>query len=188
MRSNKMILLMLVLCLALLLSACDKRQPRPLLTKQDIEEELSQTETEEEPDLTPVITGTNYNLVALSYYSVDVDTCEVIRSTTMIREGADITGSMIVDIIVDSLNDESISLGIDYIEEDDAGYCIISFDGQMEELSAAYPELEDAVLDAVAQSILDNVDSCSGVIYRILGREYVTEGNSFGIDYVYMEN
>lgn len=184
---KKIIYVACILVIMLLLCSCHKRQPRPFLTKEDIAKELaSKDAVDDEPDEANVITGEDFNLIGINYYTVNVATNAVICSTSMISDVTEVTPMLIADMIIDSLNDESLTLGV--ISAELSGEtCIVDFDDSIRAY-ADNPDFEDAILDAIAQSILDNVEDCNSIVYRIMGKEYITENNSFSLNYVYMDN
>ncbi len=135
----------------------------------------------------PVITGDNFNLIALQYYSVNGATATVKTATVMLLENTEITPSLILSTVIDSLEDESIVVSANDATMSD-GKCIVDFTESIAAVANQNANLEDAILDAVAQSILDNVQGCKSVSYRINGGAYDTVNNSFGLDDIYMDD
>ena len=48
-------------------------------------------------------------------------------------------------------------------------------------------EVETSILDAIAQSLLDNLTDYNKVIFRIMGDSYQTDNFSFDLNHIYME-
>ena len=183
MKLKRYVLAVLVIVFAVMLCACRKKDPDTGVS----DPESSPTPTM--PDtvtIAPVISGGSFNLVAKLIYTVDASTSRVVRSTVMVRDDTEITPSLVIDFIVDSLKDESLNLSFDGIEYED-GVCVVDFDDSIYTIAGKSVELEDAILDCIAQSVLDNVDGCMSVIYRIHNEAYSTVNRHFAYDFVYME-
>lgn len=140
-----------------------------------------------DPTVTPVITSGAYNLIAVHYYSVDASNSNVKNATVMERDDIEITPELILDYLIDSLADESVSLSYNSIDVNN-GSVVIDFDNSIVNISETNAELEFAVLDAVAQSILDNIDGCKSITYHINGGAYKTDNLSFGFNDIYMDD
>ena len=125
--------------------------------------------------------------MGLLIYSVNASSESVVNQTVMLDEKTEITPSLIIDYVTEALKDESIKLSFDGIEYSN-GRCIVNFDDSILNIAKSSSNLENAVLDAIAQSVLDNVDGCMEIVYRIHGQRYSTANRTFDIDYVYMDN
>ena len=137
--------------------------------------------------IAPVISGDRLNIVAKLLYTVDAASETVVSTTVMVSADTEMTPALVLDYIVESLNDESLSLSFDDIKYSD-GVCIVDFDDSIYTIAGKSSELELAILDCIAQSVLDNVEGCKQVIYRIHDRAYSTANLSFAYDFVYMDN
>lgn len=169
---------------AVSLCACHKENPDPSGQNPD------SSPTPTTPDtvtIAPVISGGGINLVAKLIYTVDASTAKVVRSTVMVRDDTDITPALVIDCIVESLKDESLNLSFDGIEYSD-GVCVVDFDDSIYTIAGKSADLEDAILDCIAQSVLDNVDGCMKIIYRIHNEAYSTVNRHFAYDFVYMDD
>ena len=183
---RKMVLIMLAVVLAAAVLACrtnpddnpDHRVtagPEPT-GRQDVIE------------VTPRVTsGEHLKLFGLHIYTVNATTESVINQTVMLSEDTEITPALLIDYISEALKDESINLSFESVEYED-GCCVVDFDDSIFTIASKSASLEDAVLDAIAQSILDNVDGCLKIIYRIKGAAYSTVNRTFDYNYVYMDN
>ncbi|MBQ3912604.1 MAG: hypothetical protein II694_06505 [Lachnospiraceae bacterium] len=183
MRLKKYVYLILLIGFAVMLCACRKQDPD--IGDPDPAESPTPT-MHDTVTIAPVISGGRFNLVAKLIYTVDADTSRVVRSTVMVRDDTDITPALVIDFIVDSLKDESLNLSFDGIEYED-GVCVVDFDDSIYTIAGKSADLEDAILDCIAQSVLDNVDGCMSVIYRIHNEAYSTVNRHFAYDFVYME-
>ncbi|MCR5685435.1 MAG: hypothetical protein K6G81_08485 [Lachnospiraceae bacterium] len=176
------VLLCIFLCMAV--SSCtSKPKPDPGL---QITESPEPTGSDTEPELTKTVQNQDKTeVITLRYYVVNGNG-QLERATSLVKGGTQITPELVLDFLLDSLEDESIVLKVDGIEIKDK-VCVISFDDSIYSVAASGARMENAVLDAIAQSILDNVKDVLGVSYRIKGDQYITDNNSFSVDSVYME-
>jgi len=125
------------------------------------------------------------SVTKLGYYSVD-SSGRIIRATSLVSESKEITPELIIGYVTDSLEDESIVLKVDSISIE-GKTCVISFDDSIRTVASEGIKLETAVLDAISQSILDNIDSVDAMCFRINNEAYSTTNLKFSIDSVYME-
>ena len=179
---SAMLLLCVFLCAGI--SSCTHaKEPVPLV-------EPTQAVTSNEPDNEPEITKTipgkdDTKVVTLRYYTVSGDG-QLERATSMVQDTTAITPELVLDFLIDSLEDESLVLKVESVTIADS-VCVISFDDTIYDIASEGERIEDAVLDAIAQSILDNVPEVSSVRYLINGGKYVTDNNSFTQDSAYMD-
>lgn len=177
------VVITLVLCLSFV--SCDsyrpivdlKPTPSPTVTKSPETVTLTPVPTQAEPDRKGRIT--------VDYYTVNVSNCSRKNAMMVVESLDEITPDLLIESIIDTLSDQSVLLDVDSISLSD-GVCIVSFSDRMREISEDNTELEDAILDACATSIIDNVIDCSSIVFRIEGEAYETVGHSFDIDFVYM--
>lgn len=181
---KRIAVVLLVVVLTAAFYACEKN-PAPPGDDPDATPEL--TPRADIVDVTPVISGKDFKLVGLLIYTVDATSESVVNQTVMLAENTEITPALIIDYITEALKDESVKLSFDGIEYSN-GRCIVDFDDSILSIAKASPDLENAVLDAIAQSVLDNVDGCMEIVYRLHGQRYSTANRTFDIDYVYMDN
>ena len=143
--------------------------------------------TAEEPD-DPSVTGYDVpnatGISKISYYTVSSNG-KVRGASSLISESTKITPELVLSYFIDSLEDESIILEIDSVEVDDS-ICYISFNETINDIASQGKEFETAILDAAAQSVLDNFDNIDGIGYRINGNAYSTANYTFKTDSVYM--
>lgn len=128
----------------------------------------------------------DFTPVRINYYTVDAKTDQLRMAAAMLNADQQLTPSLVLSYIVDSLEDSSVILGIDSVITD-GDLCVISFDSSIKDISISDPDLEEVILDACAQSIIDNFDDINRICMRILGEAYITEGHTFAFDYIYMD-
>lgn len=107
--------------------------------------------------------------------------------TALIPANNEITPELIIDTVVDSMADQSLVIGIEDVSTQD-DTVIVSFYADQPPLSNVGSGLEDAILNAIAQSLTDNLDDYHKVIYRVEGGPYISGHIELGIDEVYFED
>lgn len=193
MRRFLRVLAIIILCM-LTLCAC-KDNNRPGGEPTDIPDDITITK---QPQITGESgptngiggdsgTGNQTALKIVEYYTVSLATDNVSTVRVVLDADTEISPALIVDLLIDSLEDEAIELSVDYVKAED-NICIISFDNSIYSISKLGTDFEYRVLDCVAQSILDNIEGCIGVVYRINGNSYSTGNITLGVDEIYMDN
>lgn len=152
--------------------------------QQDVQDEENIDSATEQSDNTQP--HNDITPVRINYYTADVQTDQLRMAVAMLGSQEVLTPRLVLSYIVDSLEDSSVILGVDDVTVID-DLCVISFDNSVKDISISDPELEEVILDACAQSIIDNFDDINRICLRILGEAYVTEGHSFAYDYIYMD-
>lgn len=182
-RIKPLFVLLMLLCAALVFCGCDSH-PDPVSTVEDDPENEAPNVIENQVfNLNGEDSGEGFKSVR--YYTVDVDSCSITGAYFALGISDEITPELVLSFLADSLDDSSVHIGFDSIEVEN-GTCVVSFDDGMLAF-ADNPKLEDAILDAAAQSLLDTVAECKRIVFRINGEAYTTSNNSFGINEIYME-
>lgn len=121
----------------------------------------------------------------LMIYTVNVDSAEIEAITAVVQQDMEITPELIVTKVAESMEDQSLNLGIQSVttEKDNI---IVSFYSDQPPLSGVGGGLEEAILNALAQSLMDNLTDYRGVIFRSEGNAYVSGHIELGIDEVYL--
>lgn len=110
---------------------------------------------------------------------------EIEPATAMIPEEEKITPRLIVDTVVEALVDQSISIGINEVTSK-GDTVIVSFDKDKAPLKNVDSKYETAILNAIAQSLIDNRKDCHKVIYRVEGKAYKSSHITLGMNEVYL--
>lgn len=146
----------------------------------------TETKNSVEPTPTPSNIQPTQN-VDLQLYTVNVDTGEIEVETALVPADTKITPDLIVDKVVESMADRSIEVGIEKVSyERDA--VIVSFYKDKAPLSEMGSVYEAAILDAIAQSLIDNLEDYNKVIYRAEGEAYISGHFEFGLNDIYLED
>ena len=121
------------------------------------------------------------------YYTVNPETCETEAVSAVVNgELADEPDTLMM-LVTDSLEDVGYEIGVRSTKLDGENV-VVDFYSDMYPVTGLTREEEKAVLDAIAQSLLDNLTEQNGVVFRVMGEAYKTENFSFGQYYVYMKN
>lgn len=121
----------------------------------------------------------------LPVFTVDAELGEIKLVTAMIPKEDEITAELIVDTVVEAMADQSIMVGIENVTTKNKTV-IVSFYKDTAPVSGLGGSYEGAILNAIAQSLIDNLDDYSKVIFRIEGEAYVSGHIELGIDEVYL--
>lgn len=122
----------------------------------------------------------------LTVYNVNTDKEEIEPATALVPKSSEITPKLIVTTVVESLKDQSINIGIDQvITKGDA--VIVSFTKGKTPYKNMGSGYEQLILDAIGQSLFDNLNHCNKVIYRVDGKPYQSGAFELGINEAYME-
>ncbi len=107
--------------------------------------------------------------------------------TALVPADSEITPELIVETVVDSMADQSLVIGVESVTKQD-DTVIISFYSDKPPLSNVGSGLETAILDAFAQSLIENLDDYNKIIYRVEGGPYISGHIELGINEVYVED
>ena len=148
--------------------------------------DTKEVETESELSISPTDEVVQpVSNVELMIYVVNGDG-DLEARTALVSKDIDITPEIVVDTVVESMADNSIMVGIEeVISEDDT--IIVSFYSDKAPLTNVGSGIEIGILNAIAQSLLDNLDDYNKIIYRAEGEVYSSGHIELAIDEVYME-
>ena len=126
-------------------------------------------------------------LEEIYFYTVNPDTFETEAVSSIVKTGyADDPMNLII-LIGDSLEDAGYEVGIQSAVIDGENV-VVDFMADTCPVTGLTESEEKAVLDAIAQSLLDNLAEQNGVVFQIMGAGYESDNFSFGEYYVYMKN
>jgi hypothetical protein len=152
--------------------------------KEDVTDDKSGEEEKNETnnkDVEPVVTK------EVNIYTMNETTLTVESAVALVPFDTELTPEIIVDMVVDSFADRLVTIGIDSVttKEDTV---IVSFLKDAAPLFNAGGGLESTILDAIAQSLVDNLPNYPKVIFRAEGEAYASGHYEFDIDEVYLDN
>lgn len=121
------------------------------------------------------------------FYTVNPETLETEAVSAVVDEEFADEPEELMILVMDSLEDAGYEIEIRSALVD-GDNVVVDFSADMHPARGLEKQEEKAVLDAIAQSLLDNLVGQSGVVFRIMGEAYESENFSFGLYYVYMKN
>lgn len=123
--------------------------------------------------------------IELPIYSINVETGEIETITALISKDEKITPILVVDKVIESMKDRSVIVEVESVKtEGDA--VIVNFNKVKAPYSDFGAGYEESILNAIAQSLVDNLDDHKNVIYRVEGKAYSSGHIELGIDEVYL--
>jgi hypothetical protein len=125
--------------------------------------------------------------IELPLYTVNIDTGEIEAETALVPADTKITPDLIVEKVVESMADRSIEVGIQEVSYK-GDTVIVSFYKDKAPLSEMGSVYEAAILDAIAQSLIDNLKDYNKVIYRAEGEAYISGHFEFELNDIYLED
>lgn len=154
----------------------------------------------EELDFTPIPTsgpsqgadnapGASYTPLQtkkITYYTLS-ENLENEETTAVLSESIELTPEYLVRYVVSTMEDVAVEIGLDSVTLEE-GRVIVSFTSGKAPVCGVSAKLEEEILDAIAQSILENFSEYTSVIYRVEGAAYSSENRSFELNYVYLGN
>lgn len=179
------ILLLLLLCLLLSFAGC-----RSNINGNNDNKPDSPATSTPTPTASLVITDSPDNstteLKSVNYYIVDPQTHELMVATAYVPAESALTPEQLMEFIIDSMADYFIIVDYDSVELD-GKVMTVSLTEEIENIAEENETLETAILDAIAQSMLDNIADCSSVSFNIMGGPYHTVNRQFETGYIYMD-
>lgn len=121
------------------------------------------------------------------FYTVNPESFETEAVSTVVNSDYADQPNELMILVADSLEDAGYEIGINSVSLD-GDNVIVDFMSDMCPVTDLTEQEEKAVLDSIAQSLLDNFLQQNGVIFRVMGEAYQSENFSFGLNYVYMKN
>lgn len=118
-------------------------------------------------------------------YVIDVETAEIVPVTALVSTDKEITPEVIVNEVVEAMADASLEIGIDQVQVE-GDTVIVSFLSNKAPVVNVGSGYEVSILNAIAQSIIDNTPEYKNVIYRIEGQPYITGHISLEADEVFL--
>ena len=122
----------------------------------------------------------------LSIYTLNDITLEVEVVEALVSQEIKITPELIVDMVVDSLADHLVMVGIDEVTTKD-DTVIVSFLSDVAPSAKVGSGPESSILDCFAQSLVDNLKEYPKVNFQIEGQAYASGHLEFGINEVYLD-
>jgi len=139
------------------------------------------SDTDNSPEIEPVVTK------EVAIYTMNETTLTVESAVALVPFDTELTPEIIVDMVVDSFADRLVTVGIHSVTTNE-DMVIVSFLKDKAPLFNAGGGLESTILDAIAQSLVDNLPQYPKVVFRGEGEAYSSGHYVFEIDEVYLDN
>ena len=123
----------------------------------------------------------------ISIYTINQDTLGVESVIALVPADSENTPQLIIDQVIDSPADNLVQIGVDEVTTQ-KDTVIVSFKSDQPPLTNVGSALEKTILDAIAQSLVDNLKDYPKVIFRVEGKPYSSGHYSFGPDQIYLDN
>lgn len=118
-------------------------------------------------------------------YTISNEGTETIDNVLTVTKETDITADYIVELVIADLADKSYVVEVNEVTlKDDV--VIIDFKDHTPPVTEVELDVENAMLDAFAFSIIDNISNCNGVMFRTNGSEYRSNNQEFSLDSLYL--
>ncbi|MBQ9120286.1 MAG: hypothetical protein IJY09_09590 [Lachnospiraceae bacterium] len=179
--TNKKLILLALMITSLLVTACGKDEPdeeSDFITPPPV--------TTEKAKPTPEISFTPGTLKTITYYTIS-DSMLKEEATAVLAADTVLTPEYLARYVADSMEDASVTVEIDSVSVEKE-LVVVSFAEDSMPVCDTKAELEGEILDAIAQSILENLEEYTGVIFRVLDGHYISENRSYDKNSVYLSH
>lgn len=142
------------------------------------------TRAEDLTDTTPAVTFFPLGITNVTYYTLSEE-LETVEVTSPLTGNGEMTPQELIDYVTATMEDVAVTVKVDAVTVEDTSI-IVDFQEGSVPVRYANTRLESAILDALAQSLLDNFPEYAGVVFRAGGKAYQSENRSFDLNYIYM--
>jgi ABC-type uncharacterized transport system auxiliary subunit len=189
-RFNKRFLLITMLCCSIMLSGCNTLSSHTSKSDTDSGKTSDQNEIDNAAKTTVSIKPTDAAIAPVAKSDLTIYTAnakeELQAVTVSIPKSTDITPKLIVNEVVKAFKDESLTIGArKVLEKGDTVF--ISFSSRsLPANGKCSKEMEVTILNAICQSLLENLPKYKHVIFREDGKAYQGGHISLGINEPYI--
>jgi len=113
-------------------------------------------------------------------YTMDPDSLEAEQTVVEIETPDGLTPQLIVDAVGALFEVQGQPVGIIGVEQEESTVTV-NFDSAQPPVSGVGSAEETAILDCISMSLLDNLDNCQQVVFRVDGDAY--QSGHYGFDY-----
>lgn len=133
---------------------------------------------------TPSVGFSLSNMTSITYYTLSEE-LETVEVTSPLTENTKMTPEELVAYVTATMEDVSVTVKVREVTTQDSSI-VVDFESDSVPVCYANERLEGAILDAIAQSLLDNFTEYSSIIFRAGGAAYQSDNRSFDMNYIYM--
>lgn len=118
-------------------------------------------------------------------YTINSETIKKEAVTALVYVESELTPELIMEQVIAAMEDDHFYIEIDSITTEGKNI-IVSFCAESTPVCNVGASVEGVILDAIGQSLLDNLPDYSGIIYRVEGGAYNSGHLEIGIDEVFI--
>ena len=182
-RRQRKLYALLTVCMLFWLQACGDGEH-----KTDITKKPTQSPTPTVAIVTPNVTIplAHGEIRELQIYTLSADLENVEAVTALVSVEVDLTPEIIVGVVLEALADTAYFVEVTDISIKD-DMIIINFDKEGPPVTNTHHTVEAAILDAIGQSLLDNLPEYNKISYCIAGEAYQTKNIELALGESYIE-
>jgi len=121
----------------------------------------------------------------IEIYSVGESSFQKEAVTALVTTGEALTPEVVIELVDATFEERGFNVVFEEVTTSD-DTIIVSFGENSVQLSMKDARIESCILEAIAQSLLDNLETYSGIVFRVQGEAYKSLNNSFDKEYIYM--
>lgn len=187
MRRQRKLYALLAVCMLFWLQACGNGEH-----KTDITKKPTQSPTPTAPVATPhvethvTIPLTHGEMRELQIYTLSADLENVEAVTALVSAEGDLTPEIIIEVVLEAMADAAYFVEVTGISiEDDM--IVVDFCKEAPPVTNTNHAVENAILDAIGQSLLDNLPAYNRISYSVEGDAYQTKNIELALGESYIE-
>lgn len=180
---KKIINFILIMAFSILLCGCSNNTPDSVGGEQK-QDGFNPTHTQE-PTITMPDFGGLEDHEEIEIYSVGESSFQKEAVTALVTPGKKLTPEVVIGLVDATFEERGFYVVFEEVTTSD-DIIIVSFEKDSVQLSMTDAKVENSILDAIAQSLLDNLEAYRGVVFRVNGEAYKSLNNSFGKDDIYL--
>lgn len=173
----------LIIAFSILLCGCSNNTPDSDGEKRG-QNSFNPTQTQE-----PTIAIPNFNNLGepkeIEIYSVGESSFQKEAVTALVTPGKELTPEVVIELVDATFEERGFYVAFEEVTTS-GDIIIVSFAEDSVQLSMTDSKIEISILDAIAQSLIDNLESYNGIVFRVKGEAYKSLNNSFDKDYIYL--
>lgn len=129
---------------------------------------------------------TNGEMRELQIYTLSADLENVEAVTALVSAEGDLTPEMIIEVVLEAMADTAYFVEVTNISIAD-GMIVIDFCKEAPPVTNTNHAVEVAILDAIGQSLLDNLPAYNRISYSVEGEAYQTKNIELALGESYIE-
>lgn len=184
MKRKNILILSLIIAFSIFLCACGNNTPDSEKGKHNQGDFITPTQIQE-PTITIPDFGATSDRKEIEIYSVSESSFQKEAVTALVTPGKELTPEVVIELVDATFEERGFYIVFDEVTTSE-DTIIVSFKDSSVQLSMTDARIESCILDAIAQSLLDNLGDYTGIVFRVNGEAYNSLNNSFEKDYIYM--